>query len=89
MRDKEPRISGKSDHNDADALWCFYAPRNNFYIFEQMRLNHMTAVSGPAVQNKSKNQAPTQEFHFSALEETEIFGTGNDVINMMSVLIPV
>lgn len=49
----------------------------------------MTAVSGPAVQNKRKNQAHTQEFHFSALEETEIFGTGNDVINMMSVLIPV
>lgn len=89
MWDKEPHVSGKRYYNDADALWCFYTPQNHFYIFEQMRLNHMTAVSSPAVQNKSKNQAQTQEFHFSALEEPEIFGTGNDVINMMSVLIPV
>lgn len=72
-----------------DALWRFYTPRNNFHIFEQMRLNHMTAVSSPAVQNKSKNQAHTQEFHFIAsLEETQIFGTGNDVINMMSFFNP-
>lgn len=89
MRDKEPRVSGKRYRDDADALWCFCAPQNHFYIFEQMRLDHMTAARSPAVQNKSKNQAHTQEFHFSALEETEIFGTGNDVINMMSVLIPV
>lgn len=34
-----------------------YAPQNNFYIFEQMRLNHVTAVSSPAVQNNVINMS--------------------------------